>query len=487
MKPEKSNLFGIFNLFMLSLTVLLTAVILMESVFVIRTGEFLRPFPVVISTILLGALFLLLYKAAKARFLEKHDKKLIAALSAIYFLALFWFGNRLIVVPEYDLDLVQETAYMLALGERGGGIWHVYFARFTNQIPITLLLALFYKAGLLMGVTDYYIIGNFFNAMAISLTMGLGWLFARRHFDSAVSFIIYLFMICNPIWFLYVSWSSTDTFCLPFLMAGLLLLDNSLKGRFSYGRISAGAFLIAVSFTIRATNIILIIAYLIFISSRENWKKTLGAFLAIAAVFMLCSFGYHRLCDIYGAPYDTDERMPVTHWLMIGSNEESWGEFSSGDYEMDIVLPGYEERSEASREVFLERVKEMFPFRLIMHCMRKMAETWSSGYCIETTWQSVRAPGTVYEYTVGPKSALVQYLCQSFRVLLYLCLFILALYRLIKRKKEVRFLLTAWLGAMAFYILWEAGQRYSLSFVPWLSIAAGEVLELLKHRACRRL
>ena len=118
----------------------------------------------------------------------------------------------------------------------------------------------------------------------------------------------------------------------------------------------------------------------------------------------------------------------------------------------------------------------MFPMRLIKHCLRKMAETWSSGYCIETTWQSIRAPGRVFDYAVGEKSAVIQYICQSKRVLLYGCLLFLAAYRLIKGKREIRFLLTAWLGAIGFYLLWEAGQRYSLCFVPWMSIAAGEVL-----------
>lgn len=478
----KEKAFWALNIFMLALTVMLSLTVLLLSIFVIRTGAFLRPLPVVICTLLLGAVFILFYRLF-SRYIclfLRYERALMPLSFLIYAAALFWFGNRLIIVPEYDLDLVQETAWALALGERGADVWHIYFSQFTNQIPITLLLAAFYRLGLLIGVTDYYIIGNFFNAVAIALTMLLCYRFARRFFPPEIAFCIYLFLILNPIWPLYVSWSSTDTFCLPFLMSGLLLLTDALEGRYRWLRIAAGFFLIAISFTIRAVNIIPVIAFFIYTASVHSWKKVLKALLIAVAAFWLCSVCYHAVCEPFDAPYHTDQRMPVTHWLMIGSNERTWGEFAQEDYELDISLPGYEERSETSRRIFFERIREMFPLRLIKHCIRKMAENWSSGYCIETTWQSVRAPGTVFEYTVGEKSAVVQYLCQAFRVLLYACLLIISLYRLIKRKSRIRFLLTAWLGALAFYLLWEAGQRYSLSFVPWLSIAAGEALTYIK-------
>ncbi len=475
----KEKLFCIFNIFMLVLTVIFTAVIFFESIYVIRTGEFLEPFQTILCTLAVCGAFAVLYKLLfrYKELLLKLEWPLITALSIIYFLALFWFGNRLIIVPEYDLDFVQDSALMIADGDLASA-WgrDPYFANFTNQIPLALLLALFYRIGFLLGFSDYYIIGNFFNALSISIAMFLCYKLSRKHFSIEAALTIYVFLILDPIWFLYVSWTSTDTFCLPFLMGGLCLLDESLGGRLRLGRVFAGFFLIFISFTIRATGIILVIAYFIFMVSKYDWKMLLKALFLAATAFLLCTALYHGICRYYGAPYDTDERLPASHWLMIGSNEESWGEFSSEDYERSLGLSGYEERSKVSREVFADRISSMFPLRLIKHCLRKMAETWSSGYCIETTWQSVRAPGRVFDYAVGAKSAVIQYICQSKRVLLYGCLLFLAAYRLIKGKREIRFLLTAWLGAIGFYLLWEAGQRYSLCFVPWMSIAAGEVL-----------
>ena len=155
---------------------------------------------------------------------------------------------------------------------------------------------------------------------------------------------------------------------------------------------------------------------------------------------------------------------------------------AEADYQFTLQTEGYEAKKEKTMEQAAKRLQEMGAGGLLAHGAEKLRLTWSEGYCIESTWYNVKAPGTVYDFSVGARSGGVQYLCQVFRVLLFAgllwasCRGLLTPQLLDRRRSGGKisgaFLMTAFLGAIAFYLLWESGQRYSLSFIPWLNIGA---------------
>ena len=478
----QKTFYGLFSRLVYGLSLIFSAYLLYLSVWHVWNGETLDWRLILLLSGAAGALLFGL-----CRFLQGHEKladrlwKLCIYIGVpLYTAGLIWYSARMTIIPQYDLNEVQAEALRLAAG--GTGAWSSYFMTFPHQIPVTLILAAAYRLGMAVGVNDFYMAGNAANALALGLSALGTLLLAGRLMQKPAAITVFLFFVCNPIWFLYVSWTSTDTFCIPFALWGLYFLIKSEEKGYRPAFLAAGFGLLFVSMGIRAVNIVLVIAWFLHLCFRENRRNIAKAALMAALIYAGLTAAYRGVCSAVEAPYDSEARFPVSHWVMMGLNRDTAGSFAEADYQFTLQTEGYEAKKEKTMEQAAERLQEMGAGGLLAHGAEKLRLTWSEGYCIESTWYNVKAPGTVYDFSVGTRSGGVQYLCQVFRVLLFAgllgasCRGLLTPQLLERRhsggKISGAFLMTAFLGAIAFYLLWESGQRYSLSFIPWLNIGA---------------
>ena len=156
----------------------------------------------------------------------------------------------------------------------------------------------------------------------------------------------------------------------------------------------------------------------------------------------------------------------------MGLNDESKGMFSMKDYSYTKSFSTYSEKKKANIKVISERLNKYKFGGLGAFFMQKIAITWSNGnYDYQSKYINVDRMNGLYEYVSGNKAVFLVYFLQICKVtilLIVLCSFI----RDFKEKKYMHINI-AILGAFIFYIVWEAKERYSLSFLPWMFLLFG--------------
>lgn len=104
-----------------------------------------------------------------------------------------------------------------------------YFSKYTNQIPLLIFVYGFTKIGSIFGCTNVLLMGTIFNAIFMSITAYFIYLIGKELKGPKTGLLALIFMVINPIFYLYTSYFYTDTLCMPFAVIGLYLIIKSIK------------------------------------------------------------------------------------------------------------------------------------------------------------------------------------------------------------------------------------------------------------------
>ena len=116
------------------------------SIFNIYTSkEELKPFILMIGTIVMISFFVTINKLLKK--VPENKANIIAIiLSFLFFIMLAIFGNLITSIPTYDLsNIIKEASIMVSNG--GKFVTEDYFSVYHNQVPVTVFIFLIFKIG----------------------------------------------------------------------------------------------------------------------------------------------------------------------------------------------------------------------------------------------------------------------------------------------------------------------------------------------------
>ena len=101
--------------------------------------EDLKPFILILGTIVMIASFIRIKKYLKK--IPENKSDIIAIIVSVsFFIMLAVFGNKFSSIPTYDLsNVIKEATYMIHNG--GKFVTEEYFSVYSNQIPITVFIA----------------------------------------------------------------------------------------------------------------------------------------------------------------------------------------------------------------------------------------------------------------------------------------------------------------------------------------------------------
>ena len=206
-------------------------------------------------------------------------------------------------------------------------------------------------------------------------------------------------------------------------------------------------------------------------------------YLALLIGLAVGLLGFKVIYNYFDINLNSNEAFPITHWLMMGLNEEHTGGYNGNDHDLTFNEETYEEKKEANIEEIKTRLKELGPIGLIKLEGAKIARTWSSGnYGVYAKLNNTSDGTGIYEYLggYGNTNIFLKYSLQILKTYIS-CMILLGLITRF-RKKDTTYhyediIYIALFGAILFYILWEAAQRYSLSFLPWMIIPLGLIYE----------
>lgn len=494
------KLFKSFTLFGL---IIFTAVCIITGLLTFCRGNsqlpHFEPFTVAVAG---GSIALFLYTVLHfyrklCRFCSTHTVLLMRAITVVFILVvqIICFTKTGDITLTSDSFMVTDMASDMAANTQGildnssDSLNKAnYFARYENNHFYTIMI---YNYFCILGNFANLDIGSFITAVQIlnivMLDLGilLAYLAARKMKDIETADTLLLLSALSPTTYVWIFWSYTNTYSIPFVMGILLLYlymhnTQSMKGTILYG-FSMGILGILGCF-IRPTTIIPVIAVICLqILGRNNINKTVITRTALwTAVFFLTAVLTSSMFTIIRKSHLTDPeghgKFPVTHWLMMGLSDE--GGFNKEDLYYTLQFKTKEEKNKADICRIKERLAEKGAIGLASLAMTKLWRPYGEGTDQFTQQASFAGKTTpLYDYIYGKKNGLFLIYCKAFR-LLTLSLVFLAIISFIRRKQKddmMLYMLTLF-GSMLFFVLWESNRKYGVSFqYVLLSLAAGSI------------
>ncbi len=485
---------------------ILTAYLLVCSLFFWQDGPavYASGHPVLMRGFLVaGALaaavfFLLAYKV--------FEKKLTGRAAVIFVWIAFLlmiclqilFLMRYKALLRYDaLKVYDEAVSVFSAGGISGVSKDGYFAMYTNNHPAVLFTFLCLKAGRML-----HFIGPDFskatlylqaiNLICLDLAFFAGYLFVKDVCrDKAAAHTYLLYLLLQPVTYLFPAFYYTNTIAMPFMMWGLYLLGRVIfpgadhaegkdgiekitknsrtvaaEGITDIATVAAAGICLGIAFLLRATSGITAIAgVMLLMLYRKGWKKKafFTAFLCIALLLPLLPY---RMLEHRYAPFDTrDSAFPAIHWVMMGAKGN--GTFNKQDEVFTAYFQTAEDKRNADRNLLRQRLEQLGAAGYGKLMFGKLNLTFGDGLDNMPQELSVADWGSrLYPYISGrSRTPFVLY-----QQILYLICFAGGLLLCFAGRKAHgkpwEFLMLNLLGAYLFYMIWEAGSVYSMSFQP---------------------
>ena len=465
--------------------------------------------PAKILFVLAFALFLcaalLLIRKTLIRLSEKNRKRLV--LLCIILLAAGQLLFLALIQPQlrYDpLKVFDMAVEMLRTHTISGTYETGYFARYTNNYPLTIVTYWFLLLLSKLGAPQSWFMPavQVVNVGCITLSIWLGYLIAKELKGRLfASFYLIVCVIC-PLSYVWAGYFYTATCSMPCLMGVLYLYLRLRKSQRT--ETARRVFLCALlgftavfGFKLRATAAIALIAVFLDAILRlwrrrkrpesrtaKAWAVPAAAFLAAAGLTLgLFSAAVDRYVD-----FDyKNTGFPAVHWVMMGARWD--GAFDQNDELYTSSFETKEEKTEADLKVLKERVTDAGPLGLLTLAGRKLLNTWVDGTDSYLAENSYVRYSKAYDYLLGDKSGFVTLYSQAFRALNMLAMGLCAVTAFVrlKRRKEYPPLFLAQLtvlGGMSFHLLWETNPLYSISFTfLCLMLLADGISELAESPA----
>ena len=492
--------------------------------------------PAKILFVLVFALFLcaalLLIRKALSRLSEKSRKRLV--LLCIILLAAGQLLFLALIQPQlrYDpLKVFDMAVEMLRTHTISGTYETGYFARYTNNYPLTIVTYWFLLFLSKLGMPQSWFMPavQVVNVGCITLSIWLGYLIAKELKGRLfASFYLIVCVIC-PLSYVWAGYFYTATCSMPCLMGVLYLYlrlrkkrteensarkalskeDGTNEGSAVKNRKPGTArrvflcallgFTAVLGFKLRATAAIALIAVLLDAILRlwrrrkqkqpdgrtaKAWAVPAAAFLAAAGL----TLGLFSAAVDHYVDFDyKNTGFPAVHWVMMGARWD--GAFDQNDELYTSSFETKEEKTEADLKVLKERITDAGPLGLLSLAGRKLLNTWVDGTDSYLAENSYVRYSKVYDYLLGDKSGFVTLYSQAFRALNMLAMGLCAVAAFVRLKKRKEYpplfpvQLTV-LGGMAFHLLWETNPLYSISFTfLCLMLLADGISELAESPA----
>lgn len=433
--------------------------------------------------ILLCAALLLLYRQVRL-FSEKQLKR--TALISILTLAVGQLIFLFLVKPQlrYDpLKTFDMAVEMLRTHTISSTYETGYFARYTNNYPLTLLTYWFFLLLSKLGVaqSSFMLAAQLVNVACITGSIWLGYLILKELKNRQTAVFYLLICVLCPLSYVWAGFFYTTTLSMPCLMGILYLYLRLPRAKSGRRRILLGAALgliLILGYKLRATAMIAFIAVALCVllklwSLRSDFslKALFRRYASCGAAFLLTavlSLGFWNAAVNRYVAFDyKNTGFPMIHWVMMGARWD--GSFDQTDELYTSGFETQEEKIEADKKVLLERIREAGPDGLISLFGRKLLNTWVDGTDSYQAENSYCTYSKLYNYLLGNKSGPLVIYAQAFRALQMLVIAFTALTALWKfwRKKKQPALLPVQLtllGGMAFHLLWETNPLYSIGF-----------------------
>ena len=425
-----------------------------------RSGNYLNPLVLIIGSIIYLLLLIKIYKFLLKKD-DKYKKVIVIILLILHFILLFISSQIISSVPK--VDLIHILTEINNLNDHGKILNYNYFSVYPNNRFLVIILYVIQKIPL-----NSDIVFGLFSSLCITTSTFFTYKTVLKVSNIDKALISLIFCVLSPIFYLYVSYYYTDILVLPLASILIYLIvkkDKDNKNNILYGILIG--IVAVIGYKIRAVCIFILIAYIIYLLITKKLIDSIKNIIPILLSVIVMIICVNKIDSLFFTNIDKTKEFPMTHWIMMGLNEEKNGYYNHDDYKLTYGVENPKEKVKTNLKVIGERLNKSGVFGISKLMIEKLVVVWGKGdYSYQKYLELVKDYNTSYKYLIEDKNIVINYLLQFSKIVI-LVLTILSLKKLIKSKK-ISIIAISLFGAIIFYLIWEVCPRYGLSFLPWL-------------------
>lgn len=445
--------------------------------------------------LLTAACVLMLWAALRAAdrpFFARHERGVLLAFAAFYFLVQMGMAYALRFTPVTDAEQCFTAAELIVDAGTFGDVerpW-VYFTRYPFNLGFVYLLAGIFRLFGLLGWGDRFIQA----ALVCSLLFTLGLLSGARVCRRmggvrAQTRMLMLCASCLP--FLYCTTELyTDAFSIAFPVMTVYAFVRLREAETARGRaLWALAFALTAFFgaQIKFTCVIAAIACMIVLAFEKRGRAVLWAGALLAAAFLLGGAATDAYTARHLSPEDIRQNeLPRLHHIAMGlpiHEDEGYGQYGDGGW---LIFSTSFDDPQARRDALLREVIDRvyylrYPNRMLNMMSRKNLSTFGDGTfrLNEIIEADEHTPDNAVKQVIFAQGRLYPayyHLCTAL-FMAQMVVAVLACAQAIRRRDTSGApLFIALVGMFLFLCMWETRARYFFQFELVL-LCAGALLE----------
>lgn len=313
------------------------------------------------------------------------DKAVLTATVLLFVAQCYIFYNTFFLTG-WDAEVIRYSVNIVMEGWNRANL-SSYFSTYPNNVPIFYFYWFLQKLnrgfGIFTGDYSYMcvvVVNCAINAVSCFLTYKTAKIFTSSK-TALVAFCLAVFSIGFSGWSV-ICYSDALALLCPILCAYLYCRTYKHTYTKILGLIGSGA-ISAIGYFIKPQCLFLFIAAVLVECARSihhfSFKKLLRPVVLCAAVLVIF-VSVNSMLDAVNQRYqvkiDESKTLGVTHFLMMGANEQTNGVFSGKDVDFSKSFADAQQRSQANLEVFKQRIMDM---NVLTHLKKKMLTTFNDG------------------------------------------------------------------------------------------------------------
>lgn len=388
-----------------------------------------------------------------------------------------------------DAATVQSQALAMLNTQHGQLDLNIpYFQDYANNHFFVILLYYFYSLLKLFGITNIWLPTIILNVLCLDLGIFISYLSVKKIKSHTLANYFLVLCIFCPTTYVWLTYAYTNIFSIPFVMGVLYLFLCIRESTFEKKTVIYCVLLgicMVLGYLIRPTTILPIIAVILFYIIKY-FKKKRSALIKGSIILMACVLtflSYKAIQSKHIAGDYAQKSFPITHWIMMGLKGD--GGFNPKDRQYTQSFTTKKAKKDANLKVIKERLVSMGGVGYLGLVERKLERVWAWGE--DDAFNKARYAKDyppLYEYVLGSQSFWFKMYMQAFRAITFFFI-LFSIFRQI-RKKECQdiFLYTlTLLGAILFFILWEANVKYNICFLYLCLILMSDGVQTVSEKA----
>lgn len=465
MKNLVNKMFNFINKFLLIFTIICFSISLIGAIFFYtnRSYDYLNPLVLIVGSIVYLLLLIKLYKVI-IKLDDKKKKIIVGILLGLQFILLLISAFVISSIPQ--VDLIHILTEINSLNDTGSILNSVYYSVYPNN---RFLLIILYGLQKIIPISNQ-ILFSLLSTICISVMSLFTYKTVNKVWNLNKGLLSLFICVLSPIFYLYVSYYYTDVLMLPFASILIYLIvktkdEKNLKSNVLYGLLIG--IIAIIGYKIRAVAIFILVAYFVYLIFTKKILIVLKKFAPIIIGAILTITCISTIENKFFTNVNVDKEFPMTHWIMMGVNEKSYGYYSQDDYNLSSSASNVSERTDLNIKEIKNRLSDLGPFGTVKLLVVKLVSVWGKGdYSYQKYLELVNDFNPSYSYLLEDKNIVINYLLQ-FSKIVVMFMAIISLINIYKSGKKSIIAISLF-GAVFFYLVWEVCPRYGLSFLPWL-------------------